>query len=362
MLDRQSASSVDYTKPTRISMAAPITTITSSLESQHSTFTGKKHGREDNGGSTNVDNQSQQGSRFPNNPHKRWRQQSGERKHSNKSSKRQAKEISAPPTPVCSICSVTEDHDAAEHKEHATPTPTPKEPPKYKCPKCRALYCSVACCRKHKEICPGVASPEAAGVAAIHHSTLVAAPPGNASDDENDSIPSDVSDDESLEEGWKITEEMKHALQKSSWLRQELGNNSGLRQMITNVVKASRKSRQQPVQKHNRHNKKNIKISTASNPANDELLEKRQNHADFNEFCDKLLVLAGILEPQSPDDANSLSQTQDMEEWLQQSWDQLKPDLVLKPIVKKKLVLPTFEPIDLSSSSDDDDDDESEEE
>ncbi|KAG7371441.1 hypothetical protein IV203_020011 [Nitzschia inconspicua] len=292
--------------------------------------------------------------------------------------------------PVCSVCVVSNnnatDDDQPNKEEEHEEEDTKKEPPKYKCPKCRALYCSVVCCRKHKQICPGIPPPPQQQQQADEKKSLRTEQDSdrdnqNSSDDDDDD---DDDDDESLEDGWKITDEMKHALHNSSWLRNELRNNSGLRTIMKDVVKRSKRTTQRTqLRKNNnnrfgnshtqrpRHQYQNSDVS-----AHEILLDKRRNHSDFDEFCDKLLVLAGVLERQDPDNTTSGTGTEsfsssvhEMEEWLQQrKWNhpnlQPPPMLVMKPLVKKRAAIPKFEPVDVSSSStttdeegDDDDDD-----
>jgi hypothetical protein len=223
----------------------------------------------------------------------------------------------------------------------------------------------VQCCRKHKEICPGK-PPEETSKASPNHTEY-----------ENHSEEGDgsESDDESVEEGWKITDEMKEAIQKSSWLHDEL-QDGGLRDMIAQVVRASKRKstpRNKYHQHHNRRHHSSLSATVRHDPSHDALLEKRKDNPNFNIFCDKLLVLAGVLERQGNESdrvdavssnvpcaaAASPSPTttypppggRELEQWLKQKWepDHPPPMLALKPIRKK--AIPKFEPIDVSSSS-----------
>jgi hypothetical protein len=317
--------------------------------------------------------------------------------------------------PVCSVCSISESDTVGKEEAGAAAAAaaakTPKEPPKYKCPKCLALYCSVACCRKHKIGCPGkppTQPPVPTSTTGINHQqgsyTRNDEVNGDVEDENIDDNHHDSDDDESsVEEGWKITEEMKVALRNSSWLHEEL-QDGGLRDLITNVVRSSKKLGK------NNNNKKNFRTnqnkfsrySQQETPA--EILNgrKRENR-NFDIFCDKLLVLAGVLERQGVVDdgggtgngtaaaaaavksvcaaaassssaghsTNGPRNEHEIEEWLKQKWDPngVPPAaLALKPILRKPI--PKFEPIDVSSSSsegdddddDDDDDDEDEDE
>ena len=62
----------------------------------------------------------------------------------------------------------------------------------------------------------------------------------NRGNDDDDSDSEDDDDDSSLEEGFKITDDMKNALRKSTWLRNEL-QDGGLRDMISSVVRSGKK-------------------------------------------------------------------------------------------------------------------------
>ena len=316
--------------------------------------------------------------RFKNN-----NQHNTNQKRRHKGNGRQPPKPAPPPVPVCSVCSIEGEKNGAQEtallsKETTPPTSTtPKEPPKYKCPKCRALYCSVACCRKHKLICPGK-PPEA--VEAATGTDPIQSHDDNAHNDAAENYTSCESDDESLEEGWKITDEMKEALQKSSWLRKELQDGGGLRDMIAQVVRSSRAAKSPKRNSHrHRHNHRRPAASftntTSHNPAHDALLEQRNDNPNFNMFCDKLLVLAGVLERQnggatqaatsastsessSTQPNNAPRDSQELEQWLKQKWepDQPPPSLALKPIRKKSI--PKFDPVDVSSSSESEEDEE----
>ena len=144
-------------------------------------------------------------------------------------------------------------------------------------------------------------------------------------------IPYHDDDEESLEEGWKLTEEMKLALDRSDWLHQEL-QKGGLRELISQVV-------------------------SAKNPALISQLGQRYRH--FRVFLDKLLVIANVLERQTEDD----QEEETMQEFLERDWTQNEepaPMLALKRIPRK--TLPVFEPVHGSSSSSSEESDSDEEE
>ncbi len=115
-------------------------------------------------------------------------------------------------------------------------------------------------------------------------------------------------DDEDLDEGWKITDDMKKAVENSSWLRQQL-QDGGLRDLMQKIV-ASGDGLQQ------------------------------QRYPQFQVFVDKLLVLAGILERED-------GENEPLEEWLEQDWSHDPPPLSLRPLRRK---LPVFQPVDISST------------
>jgi hypothetical protein len=212
-----------------------------------------------------------------------------------------------PPKPVCSICS-----DA-------------KKSPSYKCPNCLALYCSVPCCKQHKEVCPGK-PPEAAQIKNKNPYALppelLRAPPRVYGDDDDD--------DDSVDEGWKITDDMKSALQHSDWLRKQL-QDGGLKQLIQQIVAS-----------------KNTQA----------LQEVPARYPHFGVFLDKLSVVAGVLERNNGDDHDEAP----LDEWLQRDWSQedAAPQLTLKPIFRR--TMPVFEPVDASSSDEEKNQDSSEEE
>jgi len=216
--------------------------------------------------------------------------------------------------PICTVCS-----DAEKISN-------------YKCPKCRAIYCSVACCKEHKKICPQTPPPDM--------TTPIVSPPNSISgtmtcfnlpplrsrnsgnyDDNND-------DDDSLDEEWVVTDDMKRSIEKSDWLRKQLQSDGGLRDVIRQITTS-----------------RNI----------ESIKHVQQRLPKFQIFLDKLLVVAGILE-RSPDnvhdDNNGQEEMEPLEEWLERDWsqDQNPPPLSLKPLRRK---MPDFQPVDLPESSED---------
>lgn len=218
----------------------------------------------------------------------------------------------APPQPAKPVCSVCSDNDKA---------------PTYKCPKCQALYCSVACCKEHKHVCVG--KPLTQTKSTTTSPVFSALPLQGREYRHNDYS----SDDESLDEGWKITDSMKSALDRSEWLGKELKNNGGLQELISQIV-------------------------ITKDP---QVLQRAQErYPNFRVFLDKLLVVAGILERQKEEDSD---EEESLSDWLKRDWQNeknIQPMLTLKQIPRK---IPVFEPVDqLSSSSSSSGTDESESE
>ena len=261
--------------------------------------------------------------------------------HRNNKRRRRGKQPPPPPPPplACSVCQLSKEN----------------EPPKYKCPKCRATYCSVVCCRKHKEICPGK-PPEQATIAANNDSTersrSAATTPSTPSSQQQPDSESDYSsggDDSSLEDGWEITDDMKNALRNSTWLREEL-QDGGLKDMIKEVVKSERRQKSFYRNQKRQHNKKHRGGKPPPMDPHENLTAKRGENQNFDTFMDKLLVLADVLERQNPEISISRNE-EELEEWLRRTWDPTmpKPNLALLP---KKKKIPKFDPVDVSSSED----------
>ena len=269
----------------------------------------------------------------------------------NKRRKRGNQQQQQPPEvpPGCSVCNVVND----------------KEPPKYKCPKCRATYCSVACCRQHKTVCPGrtvVSVEKIAPTESASQNLTQSQLASNANDDDSET---DDDDDSSLEDGWKITDDMKVALRNSTWLRTEL-KDGGLRSMIASVVQSEKnfksyhrklkRNRNNRVQSSGRKNHKRSSQQHEHCHPHEELAAKRAENYKFDTFVDKLLVLADVLERQdAPMGTVSNRDEKELEEWLRLKWIPgiFQPNLALRP---KQKGIPKFEPIDVSSSSEEDDD------
>ena len=211
-----------------------------------------------------------------------------------------------PPKPICSVCA------------------DPEKNPSYKCPKCLALYCSVSCCKQHKENCTGN-PPEMQQTKSVPF-FAPSRPPSHG----NHRYGSDNDDDDSSDEGWKITDSMKSALKNSDWLKNELNDQAGLKELISQIVVSKNK---------------------------EALSQAQERYPNVRVFLDKLLVVAGVLKREEDENDN-----ESLSEWLERNWanDPQPPMLTLKPIPRS--IVPMFEPVHASSSSSSSSSDEEEEE
>lgn len=185
----------------------------------------------------------------------------------------------------------------------------------------------MACCKEHKNVCPGKPPEESTVVVkpASHPHAMSRSRPNPRTgsrrlyngDDDNDD------DDEDLDDGWKVTDEMKKAIENSQWLRNQL-QDGGLREVIRQVVASGDGLEQQ---------------------------QPQHRFPQFQVFIDKLLVVAGVLEREA-------DTGEPLEEWLEQDWGHDPPPLSLRPWRRQ---LPTFPPVDVSSSDADDDDEDDDE-
>jgi hypothetical protein len=196
-----------------------------------------------------------------------------------------------PPTPKCSVCTTGE--------------------PNYKCPKCLKTYCSIACCRKHKEgLCSGKKQEEAStasGDAGVKSKYDVKAiqPIGHPAK-------RDPSAHEDLEEGWKMTPEMIETMHGSEWLHQELAD-QGLRTLIERIATAS-----------------NVVQRNHNTQQEDVIEELFKEHPMLKLFVDKLLVHTGVLVERQREDTSD-----DLHELLQDEGGNSRCDLELKPLVRR---------------------------
>jgi hypothetical protein len=336
---------------------------------------------------SNIKDDKNNSSKGPPNPHgSRHQNNSNNNNNKRRRGRKQPTSVKViTPVEGCSVCKIVQEDNG---------------PPKYKCPKCRASYCSVVCCRQHKTVCPGKDGGQttaATTTATMPGATTVAASNSNYTivnnntikhgddNDDSDSEEEEDDDDDSLEEGFKITEDMKNALRKSTWLRNEL-QDGGLRDMISSVVRSGKKFKKSQNNNNNKikKNKKKLKKKKQKQQQqqqhcphpHDELAAKRQDNQNFDVFVDKLLVLGDVLERRqgdiiirdvgSPGGGGFINGTdipprrneEELEEWLKRKWvhGDLPQDLTLKPRPRKLKVIPKFEPVDVSSSEEEDED------
>lgn len=234
--------------------------------------------------------------------------------------------------------------------------------PNYKCPKCRAIYCSIVCCRAHKqEHCAAnrkqtegdgatteknekgsQVSAGSAAAATVRSKYLTVSeldkirgekritkniassqelqPVAKRSRLGEDDDQRDNNDDnrhhpfDDLEPGWRMTDGMVNGMRSSSWLHQELAD-PGLQHLISQVVSTS--SHVATGEKEGGHH---------SNRKQERLLDElKSSNPQFKLFLDKLLVTAGVLEV--PEDQGK---DFDLNAWLQS--DSGSPQLQLKPL------------------------------
>lgn len=127
---------------------------------------------------------------------------------------------------------------------------------KYACPKCRAAYCCVACCKRHKESgdCGGASSRRApATTAPLERKKAVAAKEEVCCDDDETNV---------------LTDAHKERLSGCGWLRDELRSEPTLRALL-------------------------VKIEGAREPST-ALATARSNDTRFADFVDRMLVELGI--------------------------------------------------------------------
>mmetsp|Transcript_15554 Transcript_15554/g.24177 ORF Transcript_15554/g.24177 Transcript_15554/m.24177 type:complete len:254 (+) Transcript_15554:119-880(+) len=177
---------------------------------------------------------------------------------------------------------------APAKEQHGAPPPTTKnhtavncsvchtEIGKYKCPKCRAPYCSVACCKSHRESCTCVPiendpkSADAAPTAQIKSKYADYILPASEVAEKmkrRKSLASRGAEEE--EEEWRLTPNMLSRLDENDWLRNEVSSDGGLRQIIVDIDCASDREKA--------------------------LNEAKVKYPRFAEFVEKMLHCAGIL-------------------------------------------------------------------
>jgi len=197
---------------------------------------------------------------------------------------------------------------------------------KYKCPKCREPYCSVKCCREHKEKCPALAAvatnpddvddnnnqntsgtatassidpkdaPEKKASRYLPSDDLTADPLENAVKRRR-MLNEDEDDASSDDEGWRLTREMMDRIDNSPWLRAELAD-GGLRQMVCEIDGADEAARQGGGSYHRRrrnHFAGGMGKTVQMSPRELALEKARRTNPNFGRFVDRMLLTAGVL-------------------------------------------------------------------
>ena len=144
--------------------------------------------------------------------------------------------------------------------------------PKYKCPKCRALYCSIACCKLHKEKCTGSSeNHHNKSRACIQSKYGLEELPLKAVEEKikRRKMLALTSSVNSGKDEWRLTPDMLNRLQSSEWLRNEVQSDGGLRQILVDI--------------------------DCSDDRETALLEAKQKYPNFASFIDNMLVTCGVL-------------------------------------------------------------------
>lgn len=240
-----------------------------------------------------------------------------------------------------------------QHQRKPPPAPAPAKcsvcttgEPKYKCPVCRKTYCSVVCCRTHKETCkketaekdgPGTSSDANAPTSAqAAKSKYLADVPTTTTPSQP--VTRDPHAYEDLDDSWKMTNDMTEKMQASAWLRTEL-QDSGLRHVLAQIANAS------TICGPNKQTQQEFEIEKA-----------KVDYPHIKRFLDKLLVMTGVLQRQREDGEMNL------QAWLENDTEKDAAPLVLKPIAGRPQLAPTKNNAetdsdgDEGSSSDDSDD------
>ena len=239
-----------------------------------------------------------------------------------------SEQCNLPTLNVCSVCKVDD--------------------PKYKCPKCRSTYCSVDCCRKHKEeFCSIIlASPtpeEKQDNHTVERHTHAYPPSKYFNKFELEKILSeskldfnevkkklldDSNTDEDLGPGWQMTDDMIKIMKESKWLRQEVSD-VGLQQLIMKIVSSSTNI----IHANRRGNSKNsLPFSTNVQTYREQMLtDLKSQYPQFQTFVTKLLYLTEIYERCDPTEADALIP---IDEWLTNT-NTAWTNFILKPIPQR---------------------------
>lgn len=203
----------------------------------------------------------------------------------------------------------------------------------YKCPKCRFIYCSIACCRRHKEeFCSLILAATANNVTPnpqklpnIRTSKFMSEAEleklqGQTNVLSNSQFQTPKSDYEELEKGWEMTDHMIASMKDSAWLREELAD-VGLQHFISKITSTAFV----PVGEKRR--RRGAPMNADTTTEREQLLtELKANNPHFQRFLDKLLVITGVLERQGDDDS--------LDQWLTRN-DEINANLILKPLPQR---------------------------
>lgn len=246
--------------------------------------------------------------------------------------------------------------------------------PNYKCPKCRAIYCSIACCRKHKlEACSSstpttepalLSSQSEISLPIVKQSKYLSSSDldptcstknSNRSNSSNDKPSVGHSNERSnrrggggeygdLPVGWAVTDAMKRLMQESDWLRDEL-QDVGLRQLLSTITSTPNRLVAHNNRTNNRSHRGRLGANAPNNLKDDATTEREQvletlkgRYPLFQQFLDKLLVLTGVLLVQENDTKDSSSPSAPpppMDDWLRRH-DITLYHLLLNPLPRRE--------------------------
>ena len=114
---------------------------------------------------------------------------------------------------------------------------------KYKCPKCRAPYCSVACCKSHKEssMCVTIGNDPRGGapeqIRSKYADHVLPASEVAEKIKRRKAMASRGTEEE--EDEWRLTPKIMSKLDENDWVRNEVRSDGGLRQIIVDIDSAS---------------------------------------------------------------------------------------------------------------------------
>jgi hypothetical protein len=176
------------------------------------------------------------------------------------------------------------------------------------------MYCSVACCRKHKEICTGVLAP-APPRRITEESSITAAAGAEIPNSNDSSLPAMISPPDYADYGpdWVLPlSSTRDRLRASAgWLHQRLARDPSLRQQIATLLATP----DTPVRGSKNNARGNGAVSWTEREV---LLEqlRRQGGGEVGAFLEELEVIGGVLERQGA------SSSVPLDEWLKGSQEE----------------------------------------